>query len=93
VRRSVRTAVPSGLLRLDGISARGPLRRGRLARPDRHGGGPPWIALVIEGPMRIGIMLRHYEQHHGGVKVYTENLAVRHLAMMCPRIVSTNVDV
>jgi len=24
--------------------------------------------------MRIGIMLRHYEQHAGGVKVYTENL-------------------
>ena len=27
--------------------------------------------------MRIGIMLRHYEQHHGGVKVYTENLLPR----------------
>jgi O-antigen biosynthesis alpha-1,2-mannosyltransferase len=24
--------------------------------------------------MRIGIMLRHYEQHEGGVKVYTQNL-------------------
>jgi glycosyltransferase involved in cell wall biosynthesis len=27
--------------------------------------------------MRIGIMLRHYEQHHGGVKIYTENLLPR----------------
>jgi glycosyltransferase involved in cell wall biosynthesis len=27
--------------------------------------------------MRIGVMLRHYEQHHGGVKIYTENLLPR----------------
>jgi len=27
--------------------------------------------------MRIGIMLRHFEQHRGGVKIYTENLLPR----------------
>jgi glycosyltransferase involved in cell wall biosynthesis len=31
--------------------------------------------------MRIGIMLRHYEQHEGGVKVYTQNLLPRLLSI------------
>lgn len=31
--------------------------------------------------MKIGIMLRHYEQHGGGVKVYTHNLLPELLAM------------
>lgn len=31
--------------------------------------------------MRIGIMLRHYEQHEGGVKVYTQNLLPHILSM------------
>jgi O-antigen biosynthesis alpha-1,2-mannosyltransferase len=31
--------------------------------------------------MRIGVMLRHYDQHGGGVKVYTENLLRRLLPM------------
>ena len=31
--------------------------------------------------MKIGIMLRHYEQHSGGVKVYTLNVLPRLLAM------------
>jgi glycosyltransferase involved in cell wall biosynthesis len=30
--------------------------------------------------MKIGIMLRHYEQHDGGVKVYTQNLIPRLLS-------------
>ena len=34
--------------------------------------------------MRIGIMLRHYDQHGGGVKVYTENLLREMLALDTP---------
>jgi glycosyltransferase involved in cell wall biosynthesis len=34
--------------------------------------------------MRIGIMLRHYDQHGGGVRVYTRNL-LRKLIPMAPR--------
>jgi len=30
--------------------------------------------------MKIGIMLRHYEQHEGGVKIYTQNLIPRLLS-------------
>lgn len=33
--------------------------------------------------MKIGIMLRHYDQHGGGVKVYTHNL-LRYLLPMAP---------
>ena len=50
--------------------------------------------------MKIGIMLRHYDQHGGGVKVYTENL-LRNLLPMAsnheivllyrdPRLVGTH---
>ena len=34
--------------------------------------------------MKIGIMLRHYDQHGGGVKVYTENL-LRNLLPMASK--------
>jgi glycosyltransferase involved in cell wall biosynthesis len=34
--------------------------------------------------MKIGIMLRHYEQHGGGVKVYTENLLRELFALETP---------
>jgi hypothetical protein len=31
--------------------------------------------------MKIGVMLRHEGQHHGGVRVYTENLLPQMLAL------------
>jgi hypothetical protein len=34
--------------------------------------------------MKIGIMLRHAEQHHGGVLVYTHNLLREMLALDTP---------
>jgi len=34
--------------------------------------------------MRIGVMLRHYDQHGGGVKVYTHNLLREMLALDTP---------
>jgi hypothetical protein len=34
--------------------------------------------------MKIGIMLRHLEQHHGGVLVYTHNLLREMLALDTP---------
>jgi hypothetical protein len=34
--------------------------------------------------MKIGIMLRHMEQHHGGVLVYTHSLLREMLALDTP---------
>src|SRR2546423_13318700 len=67
-------AVPTG-------EARAPLTE--MAGAQHHwAAGPPhhrafrlsWKASRRNHSVRIGVMLRHYDQHHGGVRVYTRML-------------------